>query len=249
MHPLQQHAQRMTRRQLFGNAATGVGAAALATLLESDGYGASNSSNATAAANNGEVPQQSTPRFGGLPNLPHHAPRAKHVIYLFQNGAPTHVDLFDWKPRLQAEHGNPIPMSYIGDRRFSTMTGKVDGKVLLAPMKPFSKRGESGAWVSDLMPHTASIADELCFVKSLHTEQVNHAPAILFMLTGGEQPGRPSAGAWLSYALGSETQDLPSYVVMTSITKDTSCGQIFYDFYWGSGFLPTVYQGVQFRGG
>ncbi|MEL6897108.1 MAG: DUF1501 domain-containing protein, partial [Planctomycetota bacterium] len=205
MHPLQQHAQRMTRRQLFGNAATGVGAAALATLLESDGYGASNSSNATAAANNGEVPQQSTPRFGGLPNLPHHAPRAKHVIYLFQNGAPTHVDLFDWKPRLQAEHGNPIPMSYIGDRRFSTMTGKVDGKVLLAPMKPFSKRGESGAWVSDLMPHTASIADELCFVKSLHTEQVNHAPAILFMLTGGEQPGRGPPG--LFYALGSETQD------------------------------------------
>ncbi len=112
----------------------------------------------------------------------------------------------------------------------------------------FKQHGRSGAWVSDFLPHTASIADELCFVKSMHTNAVNHAPAITFFLTGAEQPGRPSMGAWLTYGLGSETQDLPGFVVMTSRDKEASCGQIFYDFYWGSGFLPSKYQGVKFRG-
>ena len=231
MHPIREYWNHLTRRQLFGSAATGLGTAALAGLLAKDGVAA-----------------ESPKPIGGLPGLPHFAPKAKRVIYLFQNGAPTHVDLFDYKPKIAELHGKPIPPSFLGDKRFSTMTGNATGKLLLAPVEPFKQHGKSGAWVSAFLPHTAKIADELCFVKSMHTEQVNHAPAITFMLTGGELPGRPSLGAWMSYGLGSMNENLPAYAVMTSISKGTSCGQIFYDFYWGSGFLPSKFQGVKFRG-
>ena len=233
MNPLRENHLHLTRRHFFGRSATGIGTAALASMLHRDGFAAP-----------GHMPDQ---RFGGLPGLPHFAPKAKRVIYLFQNGAPTHVDLFDWKPNLAQMHKEPVPQSYIGDRRFSTMTGKTEGKLLLAPVEPFAQHGNSGAWVSELMPHTAKVVDQLCFIKSMHTEQVNHAPAISFTLSGGEMPGRPTMGAWLTYGLGSETDELPGFVVMTSVTKDTSCGQIFYDFYWGSGFLPSRFQGVKFR--
>jgi len=128
------------------------------------------------------------------------------------------------------------------------MTGAAGGKLMLAPVEPFQQHGASGAWVSSLMPHTAAIADELCFIKSMHTDAVNHAPAISFLLSGSQLPGRPSLGAWLSYGLGSEAENLPAFVVLTSVSKGTSCGQIFYDFYWGSGFLPSRHQGVKFRG-
>ena len=158
------------------------------------------------------------------------------------------MDLWDYKPRLAELHGKPVPDEYVAGKRFSTMTGKADGKLMLQPVEPFAQHGRSGAWVSRFMPFTAAIADRLCFIKSMHTEAVNHAPGITFLLTGSEMPGRPSLGAWLSYGLGIETQELPGYVVMTSISKDTTCGQIFYDFYWGSGFLPSKYQGVAFRG-
>ncbi len=249
MNPLIEYQQRINRRSLFGRAASGIGTAALATLLRKEGL-ADEKTDIGKESGSSQVGRTDSvqPRFGGLPELPHFAPKAKRVIYLFQNGAPTHVDLFDWKPELQQRHTEPVPTSYIKDRRFSTMTGAADGKLLLAPVEPFSQRGESGAWVSNFMPHTAKVADELCFVKSLHTEQVNHAPAINFNLSGAEMPGRPTLGAWLSYGLGSATEELPSFVVMTSITKDTTCGQIFYDFYWGSGFLPSRFQGVKFRG-
>jgi len=225
----------LSRRHFFGRMATGIGPAALASLLGGQTV-------KTSAA----VPGAS--RGDGLAELPHHSPKAKRVIYLFQNGAPTHVDIFDYKPRLQQMHGQPVPESFVSGRRFSTMTGAANGKVLLAPVEPFAQHGQSGAWVSRLMPYTAQIADELCFVKSLHTEQVNHAPAISFLLSGGEMPGRPTIGAWLNYGLGSETDALPAFVVMTSVSKGTTCGQIFYDFYWGSGFLPSRFQGVKFRG-
>ncbi|TWW09351.1 sulfatase [Planctomyces bekefii] len=195
----------------------------------------------------GRVNQGAGTGSPGLPGLPHLAPRAKRVIYLFQNGAPTHVDLFDWKPRLRELHGKPLPAGYADGKRFSTMTGQADGKLMLAPVEPFRQRGESGAWVSDFLPYTAGIADRLCFVHSMHTEAVNHAPAIQFLLSGSQLPGRPTMGAWLTYGLGSETESLPGFVVMTSITKNTSCGQIFYDFYWGSGFLSSRFQGVKFR--
>ncbi len=215
----------------------GIGTAALASLLSKEG--ASSLSAGTIASGSG---------VRGLPELPHFAQKAKRVIYLFQNGAPTHVDLFDFKSRLQTLHGKPIPEGYIGGRRFSTMTGKADGKVILAPVEPFRQHGQSGAWVSSFLPHIASIADELCFVKSMHTDAVNHAPGISLILSGAQIPGRPTLGAWLAYGLGCDTEDLPSFVVMTSVSKGTTCGQIFYDFYWGPGFLPSRFQGVKFRG-
>lgn len=230
MNPLAQHHANLSRRHFFGRSATGIGTAALASLLSQDASGAARQ------------------RTGGLPSLPHFAPKAKRVIYLFQNGAPTHVDLFDHKPELTKQKGKQIPDSVVKGARFSTMTGGQTVRPCLPEITKFAQHGQSGAWVSDFMPHTAAIADDLCFVKSMHTTQVNHAPAICFFLTGDERPGRPSAGAWLTYGLGSETQELPGFVVMTSRDKEASCGQIFYDFYWGSGFLPTKFQGVKFRG-
>ncbi|TWT39928.1 hypothetical protein KOR42_50500 [Thalassoglobus neptunius] len=229
MDPRLENRLHTTRREFFGRSATGLGTAALGALLSQECFGSAES-------------------LGGLPTLPHFASKAKRVIYLFQNGAPTHVDLFDYKPLLGKLHGDPIPAGYVDGKRFSTMTGDASGKLMLAPVEPFRQYGESGAWVSDLMPHTAQISDKLCFIKSMHTEAVNHAPAIQFLLSGGEIPGRPTLGAWLTYGLGSESANLPAFVVMTSITKNTTCGQIFYDFYWGSGFLPSKYQGVKFRG-
>jgi hypothetical protein len=236
MNPLLENRRHITRREFFGRSACGLGTAALATLLGRDALGA------------GATSLPSTKTFGGLPGLPHFAPKAKRVIYLFMNGAPTHVELFDYKPKLKELHGKPVPETYFAGKRFSTMTGNPKGKVALAPIEPFEQRGQSGAWVSNLLPHIAGIADDLCFVKSMHTEAVNHAPAISFFLSGAEIPGRPTMGAWLTYGLGSETENLPSFVVMTSVSKGTSCGQIFYDFYWGSGFLPSRFQGVKFRG-
>ncbi|HTU25914.1 MAG TPA: DUF1501 domain-containing protein [Pirellulales bacterium] len=242
MHPLHALRDHLTRREFLGSTSLGIGGAALAGLLARDGLAADASTGASAAGSPAASP------IGGLPGLPHFAPKAKHVIYLFQNGAPTHVDSFDWKPKLAEMHGQKVPEEYIGGRRFSTMTGNAQGKLLLAPIEPFAQHGQSGAWVSKLFPHTAEIVDQLCFVKSLHTDAVNHAPAISFLLSGGQIPGRPTLGAWLSYGLGSETDSLPAFVVMTSVSKGTSCGQIFYDFYWGAGFLPSRFQGVKFRG-
>jgi len=231
MNPACEHHLHTTRREFLGRNALGLGTAALAYLLGRDGFA-----------------DEKTKRFGGLPGVPHFAPKAKRVIYLFMNGGPAHVDLFDWKPKLKEMHSQPVPQSLLGDKRFSTMTGDPKGKAMLAPVEPFKQYGQSGAWVSALMPHTAEIVDELCFIKSMHTEQVNHAPAISFFLSGAELPGRPTMGAWLGYGLGCETEQLPAFVCMTSVSKGTSCGQIFYEFYWGSGFLPSRFQGVKFRG-
>ena len=236
MNPILEHHRHLTRREILGqgSAALGLGVPALAALLAKDGLAA---------------PTAPARPYPGIPSLPHHAAKAKHIIYLFQNGAPTHVDMFDFKPDLYRLHGQPVPDSFVKGKRFSTMTGNASGKLMLAPVEPFKQYGKSGAYVSNLMPHTAKVVDELCFIKSMHTEAVNHAPAISFLLSGAEIPGRPSLGAWLSYGLGSECENLPAFVAMTSITKGTSCGQIFYDFYWGSGFLPSRFQGVKFRGG
>ena len=230
MHPITQHRATLTRRHFFGRTATGIGTAALASLLARDSHAADHK------------------RVGGLPRLPHFAAKAKRVIYLFQNGAPTHVDLFDYKPELTRQKGKQIPDSVVKGARFSTMTGGQTVRPCLPEITTFAQHGQSGAWVSDFLPRTAAVADDLCFVKSMFTTQVNHAPAICFFLTGSEMPGRPSMGSWLTYGLGSETEELPGFVVMTSRDKEASCGQIFYDFYWGSGFLPTKFQGVKFRG-
>ena len=227
--PFISHNIHPNRRDMLHAGGTGIGLAALQSLLAKEGRTASVSGALT----------------GKLPKVP----RAKRVIYLFQNGAPTHVDLFDYKPKLAQLHGQPVPESAIAGKRFSTMSGSGKGKLLLAPVEPFHKRGKCGAWVSNFLPYTARIADELCFIRSMHTDAVNHAPAISLMLSGAQIPGRPTMGSWFSYGLGAETDNLPAFAVMTSISKGTSCGQIFYDFYWSSGFLPSRHQGVKLRNG
>jgi hypothetical protein len=236
VNPLSDNRRHITRRALLGRTATGVGLAALTQLLGKDLLAA-----ATSTA-------PSTRPIGGLAGLPHLAPKAKRVIYLFQNGAPSHVDLFDYKPKLKEWHGKEIPPEILNGARLSTMTSGQKAKPVLSELTKFAHHGKSGATVSDFLPHTAAIADDLCFIKSMHTGAINHAPAITFFLTGAEQPGRPSMGSWLTYGLGSTSENLPAFVVMTSRDKEASCGQIFYDFYWGSGFLPSKFQGVKFRG-
>ncbi len=232
--PVLEWHKSMTRRHFFGKSALGLGGAALANLL-----------NPWQAL--GSASERKSHKLKDV--VPHFAPKAKRVIYLFQNGAPSHVDLFDYKPLLKKWHGTQIPESVVGGKRFSTMTGNQVQRPVLSEITNFSQHGDSAAWVSDFMPYTAEVADDLCFVKSMYTEQVNHAPAITFFLTGAEMPGRPSMGAWLTYGLGSSSENLPAFIAMTSRDKEASCGQIFYDYYWGSGFLPTQYQGVKFRGG
>ncbi len=226
MNPLLQQQYLTNRRHFFGKSAQGIGIAALASLLGEDSFASE------------EALLDSVSQF---------APKAKRIIYLFQNGGPTHLELFDHKPALKELHNQPVPESYMQGKRFSTMSAASNQRRLLAPVEPYQQYGESGAWVSNFMPYTAGVVDDLCFIKSMHTEQVNHAPAINFFLSGSQIPGRPTAGSWLSYGLGSMNQNLPTFVVMTSVTKNTTCGQIFYDSYWSSGFLPTRHQGVKLR--
>src|SRR5688572_19184295 len=183
MDPLLEGKALYTRRQFFGRSTLGVGTAALASLLGRDAY---------AAIGGGATAKHGIP---GLPDLPHFAPKAKRVIYLFQNGAPSHVDLFDFKPKLREWHGKQIPDEVQRGARLSTMTSNQKAKPLLSEITKFAQHGHSGAHVSDFLPHTAAIADQLCFIKSMHTTAVNHAPAITFFLTGAEQPGRPSMGS------------------------------------------------------
>ncbi|HEX8312562.1 MAG TPA: DUF1501 domain-containing protein [Chthoniobacteraceae bacterium] len=225
---------RVTRRQLFGMAAQGIGGVALASLLGSnESFGA-------------EVAAASSQQRG-LPNLPHFAPKAKRVVCMWQGGGPSHVDLFDPKPKLTELAGQDIPESIRGTTRLSTMTASSSKWPMVGAIKPFKKYGKCGTEMSEMIPHIGSIADDICVVRSMNTEAVNHAPGVTFFMTGGQVPGRPSLGAWLSYGLGCEADDLPAFVAMTSSDKDRTCGQLFYDYYWGSGFLPSRYQGVRFR--
>ena len=211
-----------TRRHFFGRSAYGLGAIALSKLLGD------------------ELPR------GGLVGLPHFAPKAKRVIYLFQSGAPSQIELFDYKPKLQQLRGTDLPDSVRQGQRLTAMTATQSSFPIVPSTFSFRQRGQSGAWVSELLPHTAEIADKLCFVKSMHTEAINHDPAVTFFQTGAQLAGRPSIGAWISYGLGSENRDLPAFVVMVSSGSGRS-GQPLYDRLWGSGFLPTRYQGVKFR--
>lgn len=231
MDPFEESHLNLTRRQLFGRMGAGVGAAALSALL---GGEASASSNRLADG-------------GALPGLPHFAPRAKRVIYLTQSGAPSQVDLFDYKPLLEKYKGQDLPDSVRQGQRLTTMTAGQKNLPIQPSRFAFKQHGKCGAWVSELMPHTAGIVDDLCFIKSMHTESINHAPGMCLFLTGGEQPGRPSAGAWLSYGLGTMNRDLPAFVVLLSRDRHGTCGQLLFEYYWGSGFLPSKYQGVKFR--
>lgn len=173
-------------------------------------------------------------------------PRAKRIIYLFQSGGPSQFELFDYKPKVNAMHGQELPESVRKGQRLTGMTGFQNTLPLARSHFSFAQHGESGAWVSELMPYTAKVADELCFVKSMHTEAINHDPAITFFLTGSQIAGRPSFGSWLSYGLGTENENLPAFCVL--ITKDKG-GQPLYARLWGNGFLPSQHQGVQFRSG
>jgi len=222
---------RVTRRQLFGQAAGGLGVAALASLLGGE------------ARAGGKAPLGQP----GLAGLPHHAPKADRVIYLWQGGGPSHLDLFDPKPTLEKYRLQDIPESVRGTTRLSTMTAGAKKWPVIPGIKPYAKWGQSGLEISTLLPHTGAIADDLCLVRSMHTEAVNHAPGVTFFLTGAQVPGRPSMGSWVTYGLGSEAADLPAFVVLTSADKARSCGQLFYDYYWGNGFLPSKYQGTRFR--
>ena len=177
----------------------------------------------------------------------HFAPKAKRVIYLFQSGAPSQIELFDHKPALAKLRGTELPDSIRRGQRLTGMTATQTSFPLVPSQFEFRQRGQSGAWVSDLMPHVAKIADKLCFIKSMHTEAINHDPAVTFFQTGFQLAGRPSIGSWLSYGLGTENQDLPAFVVMISQGTGNIADQPLYDRLWGSGFLPTKYQGVKFR--
>jgi hypothetical protein len=184
---------------------------------------------------------------GGLPGLPHFAPKAKRIVYLFQSGAPSQLDLFDYKPRLADLRGSELPDSVRRGQRLTGMTA-TQASFPLAPSKfKFAQHGQSRAWVSELLPHTARIADRLCFVKSMHTEAINHDPAVTFFQTGAQLAGRPSIGSWIVYGLGSENSDLPGFVAMVSLGSGNPNDQPLYDRLWGSGFLPTKYQGTKFR--
>ena len=212
----------LTRRQFLGRDGTGVGLAALMHLLGSTAK-----------------PQAAT--------LPHFTGKAKRVIYLFQSGAPSQIDLFDHKPRLLDLRGTELPDSIRQGQRLTGMTSRQESFPVAPSKFRFARRGHSGSWVSDLLPHTAKIADDLCFIKSMHTEAINHDPAITFFQTGAQLAGRPSIGSWLSYGLGSANDNLPAFVVLISQGSGNPTDQPLYDRLWGSGFLPTQHQGVKFR--
>jgi hypothetical protein len=208
----------------------GVGSVALGSLLMPDLFGGKNTDDNAFA-----------------PGIPHFAPKAKRVIYLFQNGAPSQQELFDYKPKLRELTGQEIPPSVRGTQRLTGMTSGQSTFPLVGSFVDFKQHGQSGAWVSDLLPYTAKIADELCFVKSIYTEAINHDPALTFLQTGAQQGNRPSMGSWLSYGLGSENKNLPAFTVLLS--RGIGNGQGVYSKLWSNGFLDSVHQGVQFSKG
>lgn len=221
---LRQQAALFTRRQFFGRASTGIGVAALASLLNPRLF----------------ADETTSPH-------PHFTPTAKRVIFLLQSGAPSQIDLFDNKPALATQHGQEFPASIRMGQRLTTMTSNQATLPITASPFKFSQHGACGAELSELLPHTSRVADDLCIVRSMYTEAINHDPAITMLQTGTEQPGRPSFGAWLSYGLGNENQDLPGFVVL--ISGGDPGDQPLSARLWGAGFLPSQHQAVHFRGG
>jgi hypothetical protein len=222
--PFEQARLQITRRHFFSRSSKGIGVAALASLLSENARGT-----------------------GGLAGLPHFPPTAKRVIYLFQHGAPSQLDLFDYKPNLARMRGTDLPDSVRKGQRLTGMTA-YQAKFPTAPtIFNFSQYGNSGTWLSEILPYTGKVADDISIIRSLQTEAINHDPAVTFFETGFQLAGRPSIGAWIAYGLGSENQDLPAFVVMVSQGSGNS--QALADRQWGSGFLPSRYQGVKFRAG
>lgn len=233
MDPRLEHALMLTRRQLLHHGRNAVGAAALAGLLGQQALAAPKSNEA----------------YNGLPGLPHFPPKAKRAIYLFQSGGPSHIDLFDHKPKLIQEHGKELPKSVMGTQRVTGMTAGQSQFLSCGPIRPMKQRGECGRWVSDLLPHTAMVVDDLAVLKAVHTEAINHDPGITAINTGSQQVGNASLGAWLSYGLGSENADLPAYMVLLSQGTGKNPGQPIFSRLWGNGFLPSKHQGVRLRSG
>jgi hypothetical protein len=217
----------LTRRHFLSSASLGLGSLALGSLLPGRAFGKET-------------------RVGGLEGIPHFAPRAKRVIYLFQSGGPAQQDLYDYKPLLNQKHGEQLPESVRGGQRLTGMSVNQASIPLAGSAFDFKQHGGSGAWLSELLPNIASVADEICFIKSMYTEAINHDPAITFFQTGSQIGGRPSMGSWASYGLGSESEDLPAFVVL--ITKNKG-DQPLYSRLWGNGFLDSKHQGVKFASG
>ncbi|HRK21146.1 MAG TPA: DUF1501 domain-containing protein [Fimbriimonadaceae bacterium] len=216
----------LTRREFFGRSAQGLGAAALLSMMPAMALGRSQD----------QKSELNT----------HHPAKAKRIIYLFQAGGPAQQDLFDYKPLLNEKHGQPLPPEIRKNQRLTAMSANQAVIPLAGSPFKFAQHGQSGAWISELLPHVAGVADELCFVKSMFTEAINHDPAITFFQTGSQLAGRPSFGSWISYGLGSMNQDLPTFVVLASANQGD---QPLYARLWGSGFLDSRYQGVRFRSG
>jgi len=224
----------ITRRHFFGRSAMGLGGLALSSML------------GPAAARASDAATPTTPGVGGVLGSPHFAPKAKRVIYLFQSGGPAQQDLFDHKPKLNEMHGQQLPASVREGQRLTGMSANQSSIPVAGSPFTFAQHGESGGWFSDLLPHTAAVADDLCVVRSMHTEAINHDPAITFFQTGSQIAGRPSMGSWINYGLGSTNDNLPSFIVL--VTKGKG-GQPLYARLWGSGFLDSRHQGVQLRAG
>ncbi len=228
------HNSKYSRRDFLTKTSLGLGAMSLASLIS------------PVMAKSSPFINSSSGLQHPLPTGTHFSPKVKRVIYLFQSGAPSQLDLFDYKPLLNKRNGEQLPESVIGGKRITGMSAGQSALPIAGSVFNFKQHGNSGQWVSDLMPHTAKIVDDLCFIKSMYTEAINHDPAITFLQTGSQLPGRPSIGSWVSYGLGTDNENLPEFVVL--VTKD-KLGQPLYSRLWGNGFLPSQHQGVQFRAG
>jgi Protein of unknown function (DUF1501) len=223
-----EHSLQINRRRFLSRLSLGIGSVALGSLLIPDLF-------------------KSSAEETAVTGLPHFPPRANRVIYLFQNGAPSQLDLFDYKPLLQKMQGEDLPASVRQGQRLTGMTADQKTFPLAGTAFEFNQYGLSRAWLSDLLPYTSRVVDDLCFVKSMYTEAINHDPALTFFQTGAQQGNRPSIGSWLSYGLGSENKNLPSFCVLLS--KGKGNGQGVYSKLWSNGFLDSIYQGVQFSSG
>ena len=243
MDPLHEYQVQQTRRQFFGQAGLRVGTIALGGLLAASGTRTRAETLATASASTVE-PRIHPP----LPGLPHFAPRAKSLIYLHMNGAPSQMDLWDYKPGLKDQFDKDLPDSIRRAQRLSTMTSGQQRFPVAPSIFAFAQHGQSARWISELLPHTAGVVDELALIRSVHTNAINHDPACTFVMTGAEIPGKASIGSWLAYGLGSESNNLPAFVVFTPTFPATGNGQALYHRMWGSGFLPGRCSGVAFRG-
>lgn len=227
-NPLRERQLIETRRHFFGRTASGLGSAALASLCNEDVHAEQTQSH-------------------GLPSLPHYAPKAKRVIYLFMSGAPSQLDMWDYKPKMADWYDKDLPESVRNGQRITTMTSGQARFPIAPSIFKFNQHGQNGAWVSELLPHTADMVDDLAVIKTVNTEAINHDPAITYIQTGSQLPGRPSTGAWLSYGLGSLNQNLPTFVVLHSTVNGGFGGQALYARLWGAGFLSTRHQGVSLR--